>query len=62
VDGILSRQGEFPSERDVKRELARGVKQGDSRHDILLLTCIHVYNAQLSVECNLIIVRGIIIA
>jgi hypothetical protein len=28
---------------------------------LLLSTCIHVYNAQLNVECNLIIVRGVII-
>jgi hypothetical protein len=51
VDGILSCQGGFPSkwkgvERDVKRELERGVKKGDCAM-ILLSTCTHVYNAQL---------------
>jgi hypothetical protein len=48
--------------KDVKRELARGAKQRDCAMIILLSTCIHVHNVQLNVGCNLIVVRGMMIA
>jgi hypothetical protein len=59
VDGILSRQGGFPSkwkgiESNVK--IGKGSKKQGNCAMILLSTCTHVYNAQLNVECNVIIV------
>jgi hypothetical protein len=44
--------------KDVKRELARGVRTRGLLHDFII---VNLYNAQSNVECNLIIVRGIII-
>ncbi len=49
------------SRKGCKKGIGKGSKKQGDCAMILLSTCTHVYNAQLNVECNLMIVCGVII-
>jgi hypothetical protein len=56
VDGILSRQGGFPSKLKEMEGKQRGISKGSKKQEdcamIILSICIHVHNNCLNVECS----------